>query len=332
MAEGVRKRIFDFAVNLSRKSSQLEKVVWIASLILFAASWGVQYWVNRNPGFESSADFASRAITVFNDGASYFQAASITLIILLPVMRFALSKNPVEALAVRGIRKRFPALIRDLEAIVLNNVIRFDNTAVDFVDSDEELSEFSELNTIAFSSSAVYYAPAEEKAQRNAAIHEKYEKSFAIVRDVKGLKIGFSMVIPLNEDASDLYLSGRLSDHDIKKIHVASAGEKAGIILLFAIGLKPEFEAERGGERKSIYIRQLLRCHALHISSVAKDFDEKTVPFIAQIEKPSIQRLVKVFGFRRLPSKGLDGDPLYAITWSELAETLRQQTPTTVDR
>ena len=325
MSVGGRKKLFDFAVDLSRKSSQLEKIIWVASLTLLATSWGVQYWVEKNPAFEPTASLTTRFISIFDSGAAYLQAASISLIVLLPVLRFMLSRNPVETLAVRGIKKRFPALIRDLEAIVLKGVVRFDNTAVDFVDDEKELAEFSELNTVAFSSSAVYYAPIEEKAKRNAAIHEKYEKCFAIVRDAKGIKIGFSMVIPLNEDASDLYLNGRLSDHDVKKIHVASAGEKAGVILLFAIGLKPEFEADRGRQRKSTYIRQLMRCHALHISSVAKDFDEKSVPFVAQIEKPSIQRLVKVFGFRRLPKKGMDGDPLYAITWSELADTLRSQ-------
>lgn len=321
------KKTYVWLNEAAGRFARLDKLVWIGIVALFCAVWALRTWSKFDPGMGDEADYASSFAGTVYDAAGMAQAVIATLILVLPALRLVFTRNPAEILAVRKLSRTYPEVISDLRYIIRRNQVPFNADQVKIVSNEEELELISQMNSEAFETSGTYSGSLNEKRLRNASLFKVYPKCFALIHDRNQALIGFSIVTPLNTEATDYYKAGHISDLGLAGYHLAKPGQRAGALLLFAIGLQPEFEAKRGGAHRAEYIRQLLRCHVLHASQVAKDFSVKELEFIAQVEKPSIKRLLQSFGFVALPGKGRDGDALFAVSWLQLAQIILKSAP-----
>lgn len=314
--------IYSGAVKLSKRLSLWERRLWLVMLAVFICSSALWLAAAFLPQLSPTNKEAANAANRFFIGVSLFQALSLTLIVALPVIRGVFTSNPAETLAVDFLRRAYPALSRDIAALVHRDEVRFNVEYLQIAKRLDDLNLINRMNADCFQSSAHYGGAYKDKQARNRSIFSKNELCFAKVQNDEGETIGLSIVIPLNLEAGQTYKLGRLSDLDISQIHVAAPGEPCQCILLFAIGLKPAFNVRGSAPQHTRHIRQMVRCHVLHAAIVSNMFDRSSVELIAQVEKPSIKKLLRRFGMRNLPESGYDGDPLFAITWDELKSSV----------
>ena len=196
--------------------------------------------------------------------------------------------------------------------------MRFNRDVLEYVDKPADVEEISLFNSRSFARSMSYGGDLEKKRQRNAPILERCPTAFAfVVHD--GRRIGFSSVVPLTSNFYDLYVAGKVSDHDIMPEMIPEVGAPAGCLLLFAIGLLPEYEQADGDRKTQRYFSALLRAHGLHIRESLETYGAADTPLVIQAEKASIIRAVRHFGFKGLQNRGADGDRLFEAKPSAVA-------------
>lgn len=317
-----KKAIYSGALGLSKRLTFWERRVWLFMLFIFVATSGFWLFAKLFPELAQTNTGVTTATNWIFAGVGLFQAVSLTLVVALPLIRGIFTSNPAETLAVDFLKRAYPALLGDIAAIIHRDEIRFSNDFLKITQSSTDLDAVSQMNAECFQSSAHFGGSLEEKIARNNSIFEKNKACFAQVLNEQETTIGLSIVIPLNIESGKIYKSGRLSDLDISHIHIAKPGEPCECLLLFAIGLKPKFNVRGSAPQYSRNIRQIIRCHVLHAALISKDYEASKIQLIAQVEKPSIKKFLLRFGMRRLPHKGLDGDPLFGISWEELKKSI----------
>ena len=303
--------------------SRIERWIWIGVLAVLVISTLIRAAAALSPSLGAWAQEAGHTSALVFNTVGLAQAVTLSIVVAMPLLRYMLTRNPAGEL-VKGLQThRQSYLLEDLRRLTEHGELRFPADELQIVSDNDALKEFSRMNAECFEESANYSGDYVDKLLRNTSIQDRYPKSFAYVLDEAGQRMGISMVIPLNPTGTLLYKRGALSDHDVMDIAVASVGEPCGCILLFAIGMLTDYRPEGGKSGGTQAIRTLIRSHVHHIWRVASDFDLETVPFIMQVERPSIVRMGKMFGFRKLDQSGADGDPLFEITWPELREKLK---------
>jgi hypothetical protein len=315
--------IFRTLKGLIGEFSKLERVIWAIAIILYLISVGLSVSAQFVPAIEAWGDRVGSAGRSLTTLFGFVQIGALTLIVAMPVLRSILTSNPAEEIANHVLGRTHPHLLQDLHALTSRGEVRFPARDLKIVDGDAEVLDFSRLNATCFSASANYSGGLDEKLARNQSIQSKNPSCFAFILSPDSKIVGISMVIPLNATAAKLYRSGKLSDHTVMDIHVAAPGEACDCVLLFAIGMNPEYARHAGKRHALASVRRLLRGHALHAYKVAATYGSDAVRFTLQIEKTSIARLARHFGFKRLPKKGFDGDPLFESTWKDISTRVR---------
>lgn len=316
--------MFRTTQQLIGRFTQFEKWIWIGVLAVLLVTTLFRLLERIFPSLSLWTSEAGFARAVVYDIVGTMQAATLTLVVAMPLFRLLFTRNPAEKIAGQMARGRLPYLIKDLISLTRLGQIRFPVSEFELVSTTEKLKLFSRLNSECFQESANYSGGYAAKFSRNQSIQEIYPNCFAFVVDELGNRMGISMAIPLNLSATQLYRRGVLSDHNVMDIHVAKKGEACGCILLFAIGMRADYQPGGYRSQGSEAIRKLIRNHVYHIWRVASDFGLEEVSFIMQVERPSIRRLARKLGFRRLEHMGGDGDPLFEITWVEFARSLEK--------
>lgn len=317
-------RLFRKARKYLKSVTGFEKRVTIMTLLLWLSLEIVTYFLVL-PGDITPSGIKGKLQNVI----SYLKYVVLLGFPILLILRRVCTENPAESVSIKNIQKKFPELWSDIYSLTQRAQLRFHAEQLQFADSDEAIRMISYYNSIMFSDSAHYSGNYDKKLFRNKGIYRKYEKCFAFVVDTHGYvegageTVGLSIVVPLKPNSAALYRQGKISDHDINEYHIAKRGEPCGCILLFAIGLMPSLQAKRTKSLSAKSIRLLLRSHIYHAYQVGEDFGLDSVKYVVQIEKSSIARLVKQFGFIKLANKGGDKDDLYELSWRGVVGTVK---------
>lgn len=320
---GKRAAILQFIKAFAGRFARFERTAWIVLLGVFVLSSGLRLAATKWDEVGVWAEQSQFLSATYFDLLGWVQAGALTFVVAIPLLLALLSRNPAQALTQAAQPQKQPELFRDLEALFKHQQLRFVASALRPVEDEKDVVVISDLNAICFANSAHYAGDFDEKLARNQSIFKAYKGAFALIHDTNHALMGFSMVIPLNEDATELYKAGRLSDLDVRGIHLPKKGAPAGCFLLFAIGLVPALEAARGGERNPNYVRQIVRYHALHAVNVTHDFPTDDALFVVQAEKRSIVKMLQGLGFALSALRGADGDPLLFAPMSKLVDQLK---------
>ena len=183
--------------------------------------------------------------------------------------------------------------------------------------SRRTLEALVELNYEGFKDSA--FAVEKEKLEkRNPTWIARNPKVFMMMLDPESRKefIGYSCLLPLNEDGMQLYLEGKLKDEDIPAALVAARGEPAAGVLIFAIVLSAAFSLTRSKARKeySPYFWICILHHAVDLYADLYDANGNPPPIYAQTERGPITRRLVSLGFTKIPRvQTADGFDLWKL-------------------
>jgi len=263
------------------------------------------------------------------DGVSgTLQGAAITLTFALFLFRVFLSHNPAESAARASTAKGGRALLEEMTILLADSPSPARRRELlRWVETEDDVRAMSVLNAEAFRTSPNYSADVEAKLRRNGPLLKRAPHCFAFVR-YRDQDIGFSSIVPLTADFHELYVAGRLSDHDLKPAMMPGPRQPASCLVLFAIALHPSLEQERGGIRHLIYMRTLLHAHAIHLRDMIDQYGDDATPLVVQAEKGSIIRALESAGFAEGKTKGGDGDRLLVTSLARLVAANQPSTPT----
>jgi hypothetical protein len=314
-----------FRVRLAKIREQIDRVglaLWI-TVAISPAVVNLAIWLLTTflGGGTLKAAFAwTKGLALLPD---WVTGLSVGLAIVGLAVRAIYFRNPAERLErLLGRRDWRTKLARSLVRTSRLDAQAALNRLTFSLASPKDIALASRINAVAFERSATYFGGFEEKLDRNTGIVGKCPDAIRLVR-LGDKTIGLSFLVPLTPDFYREYLEGRISDHHIVPAEIPAPGEAVGCILLFAIALGPEYEAERGKIRKLVYIKHLILAHMLHIQVLLNLYDAREAPLVVQVEKASIRRMLQGLGFTRAGDhRGNDGDPLYEATLASIVEAI----------
>ncbi len=138
--------------------------------------------------------------------------------------------------------------------------------------------------------------------RRNAALIRKNQHIFLVYYDMgfKSKVIGYSSLLPLDEDGTEDYLHGNMGDDSLMLSKaICSYGERPCSIILFAVVLSTDVPLARGGENGS-YSAHLNRSLQIHFEGLCPDaFKERSLPPVyVQTDKPELRKVYETLGFK----------------------------------
>lgn len=267
-------------------------------------------WIKLLQGIEKETQFWSSVLAIAS-----FAASAATLLQRWWVRLRSPRTFPIP--------KKEPRFVTELKRWILSP----DNTpefAVNlrFVSAaeSEELKRYSYANVQAFEGGP-FGARFDVKLARNRELALGCAKSLAWIEAARQT-IGITAIVPLNRNAVDDYLRGRIRDDDLKQMHVAINGIDHSATLILFMATTGRHERQRKRE-----FVELMNGLAQHVEAVQRNLNPEA-PIIIQIEnKRSLRILVRAAGFRQTKSRSADGFPIFLAKMRDLTERLRPPGP-----
>lgn len=228
----------------------------------------------------------------------------------------------------RDVLKGFPTLdvVPDEEAAAVEVTI---NPLEEYYYMSDSVAELlCNLNSAHFQNTDYDY-PKKRIVERNTSLIAKNPRVFMIVNDpllFNRAPLGYLSIIPINAEAKDIYLCGRLSDADLTGRMVTAPQAEPAALLFFAIAKK-----QLGSVRADTAAFQYLAAHlSVYLSDLAANHTiAPRLPLIAQSSDKGTTGVLKMMSFteyctaegKTVPT--LDGGILFSTTFQQAVARIR---------
>lgn len=254
-----------------------------------------------------------------------------TALIAIPLLIFYLfSYLVIVSIRKSGLNRSYLSLIKkgDIASITLNKFISANDRekGVYFLDKpDKGLNEFEFannkelgkisgiLNYKAFRNSP-WQDSENDKIDRNISHIMKNDKCILLMKNKDGDYIGFTHIIPVNQEIWNEYLSGAISDNDFSCENIVPAekefdDDKATGVIVFSIALLSDADQVSASDRLQ-YVFEAIHYHLYEM--VQKEFKRnRHMNVLVQTSENKLARLCQNSGMKKHHALSKDNCPMY---------------------
>ncbi len=252
------------------------------------------------------------------DIETVFSVLAALLFVTIIIIKTIVISSPVERISPRqNDRKAIEMLRNQVRAWMIGQTRHEHERRWRIVCGEDDLAILTKLNLEGFARSS-FSAGAEIIQTRNRAIFKKNNTVFSLIYDPIHQEniIGYSCMIPLNQEALELYLRGGFHDKDVGSIHVAGPDEEYAAIVVFAVVMDKQYSQywRRSG---TSYLGSFIGATIDHGAIVGQKLKDGGL-YIAQSEKRSVELLLKALYFEKTSFISAEGFPFFRLVKGQL--------------